>query len=233
MIRQADRAYADFLHQEGYSAYNKSFKHFCFSNLYGFRYDRIKDRFKILSPQLKLDIAFRMDKTAEAFIMGVFKNQQFSLGDRNTQIGMEVAQVSACPITVSSREVVLQAKSPLVIARPKVHKSGKLGSDYLQPDDLGYKAIFFQNLLDKAKSVELPVDLQGQEQWGFEVIGTAPKSRLLTLKAHTPQETQVRGFVYRFRLKAPIPLIELGLDAGFGSQNAQGFGFCEVVEGKG
>ena len=51
-----------------------------------------------------------------------------------------------------------------------------------------------------------------------------------TIKAHTSAQTKVRGYYYEFEIKAPAEIIEIGLNAGFGSMNALGFGFCEIIQ---
>ena len=67
------------------------------------------------------------------------------------------------------------------------------------------------------------------ESYDFDFkLLSAPKQKLVTIKPYTDNETKVRGFVYSFRLKAPVALQELGYYAGFGEKNSMGFGCGEV-----
>ena len=45
----------------------------------------------------------------------------------------------------------------------------------------------------------------------------------------TRQESKPRGYLYRFRIKAPKELIRMGYYAGFGEKNSLGFGCGEMV----
>ena len=67
------------------------------------------------------------------------------------------------------------------------------------------------------------------EQTKLALEGKKVKSRLETIKAGTNAETKVRGYQYAFKLKAPEPLVRIGLLAGFGEKNSLGFGCGEVV----
>ena len=62
-------------------------------------------------------------------------------------------------------------------------------------------------------------------------ILSKPKSRLITIKANTPHESKLRGYLFDFKIKAPAEVIKLGYYAGFGEKNSLGFGCCEVIEG--
>lgn len=63
----------------------------------------------------------------------------------------------------------------------------------------------------------------------FELL-SEPKSKLITIKSGTAEESQLRGYLYKFRLSAPVNLMRMGYYAGFGEKNSLGFGCGEVVE---
>ena len=57
------------------------------------------------------------------------------------------------------------------------------------------------------------------------------KSRLVTIKADTPQQTRIRGFVgFSLKVKAKVEVLELALDAGIAVYGSLGMGSVEVVE---
>ena len=60
--------------------------------------------------------------------------------------------------------------------------------------------------------------------------GQPPKSKLITIKSGTAAQTKVKGWVFDFELDAPRELVEVGILAGFGKENAQGFGCGELVQ---
>ena len=241
VIDRADKDYAEFLHKEGYGNFLKrNYKLFTFSRL-NFPYKkwrRIEDRIKFYTNKgritLSCTFSFFIDKGAESFVMGLFQDQKFRLGDQLNQIDLSVQRVEARPVTVSHNKVHIKTLSPILISRPKIKENGKLGADYLDPEKHeDYAHYFLKNLESKYLSAMqakgMPLKELDTSDWQFELLGKA-RSNLITLKRHTSAQTKIRPFMYTFSLKAPIPVIEFGLHAGFGEETSQGLGCGEVVE---
>ena len=72
-----------------------------------------------------------------------------------------------------------------------------------------------------------PFDMEDKE-FSFELIDKKVKSKLITIKANTPYESRVRGYLCSFRLKAPLELMKIAYEGGVGEQCSQGFGFIEI-----
>ena len=53
---------------------------------------------------------------------------------------------------------------------------------------------------------------------------SAPRSQLVTIAAHTKQETQVRGYRFDFQLRCDPGWLSFLWNAGLGEKNSQGFG---------
>lgn len=95
--------------------------------------------------------------------------------------------------------------------------------------DEGAKFILLNGLKDRylsyyGKSIPLI-----EENCLLNVLDT-PVSELITIKAHTKQETKVRGYMCTFKILAPKELLKLMYESGAGSLCAQGFGCLRVVE---
>ena len=85
----------------------------------------------------------------------------------------------------------------------------------------------------------LPVNYQYElSAWIYRVIRNADAeyADFLHRHGHTTGrktfklcQTQVRGWMLDLELDAPRELLELGLLAGFGRMNGEGFGFGEIV----
>lgn len=230
VIEQADAGYANFLHQKGYETpHRKSFKLFSFSHLQAARFRVVDDRLYIERPEVSLLIGFYMDRTAEEFIKGLFTAQQFKLGDRISQADLEVKSVVMRPISLPSAgtPVHIRAKSPIVVALKQPDNQER----YLSPDEPDFGKLFYANLLEKYRAAtanEIPEDWN-PDGFTFVPVGLPPKSKLIHLKSGKKEATKVRGWLFDFELCAPPELIEIGLLAGFGKYNAQGFGFGVVV----
>ena len=62
----------------------------------------------------------------------------------------------------------------------------------------------------------------------FQSNGKA-RSKLITIKQGTPEETKVKGYLYEFTVEGPPELIRMGYYAGFGEKNSLGFGCVEII----
>jgi CRISPR-associated endoribonuclease Cas6 len=223
IIEKADRDYSTFLHSKGYQIQHRQFKMFCFSQL------EAKMLFQnntliFQEEQARLELGFFVDELAENFIQGIFQRQAFSLGNNYSKAHLTVSQVLVNPKPNIKEKMTFKACSPLVISVP--NQRGH--ADYLSPDDERYAALLKHNLLLKWETAQKPNNediLKVQHTDFYFELASEAKSKLITIKSQTTQETKVRGFVYKFHLQAHPALIETGLMAGFGEKNAQGFGF--------
>lgn len=233
VLQNADAAYSEFLHRQGYTAGRKSFKLFCFSQLNVPKRNILGDRLEVLSREISFIIGFYLDRTAEEFVRGLFQEQRFHLGDRKSRAQFAVQTVEMRPVLMPSGPQALRIRtlSPLVIARKRPDRQP---DEYLHPDDPDFGKLLFVNLLDKyaaATGQALPT-WWDVSRFGFRPVGQPPKSKLVTIKVGTPAETRVKGWMFDFEIDAPWELVELGLLAGFGRGNAEGFGGGEVVDEK-
>lgn len=229
IIEKADAEYSDFLHNVGYSVGRKTFKFFSFSNLVIPNFDIQGDRLQIRSEEITLFISFYVDKAAEHFIIGLFQDQKFSIGDIRSKASFHVKNIESLTEADIGNTVLLRPLSPIVIDE----KQEKGQNIYLSPSDKNFGNYLLENLFEKYRATEQVIPPGWQDfEMKFELLDAQKiKSRLVTLKANTKQETKVRGYShFKFRLTAPKELIELGLLAGIGRMNGQGFGFCELVK---
>ena len=225
VIGNADESYADFLHNKGYQAQGKRFKFFTFSSLHFPKFKIEGDRISVLSDTISLIISFYIDKAAEHFVMGLFKDQRFGLGDKISQVDFIVQHVESLPYEIKNTSLEFRTISPLVVSR----KNERGNDDYLSPADAGYEELFVNNLIDKYLATGneyLPT--WKNEMISFKLISPDPKSKLTTIKADTKEQTKIKGYLFDFELTAPKPILELSYLAGFGRYNAEGFGCVEV-----
>ncbi|WP_212006075.1 CRISPR-associated endoribonuclease Cas6 [Chitinophaga sp. HK235] len=236
ILHQADEEYAAFLHEKGYSRPGslKVFKLFSFSEIRtAFRIEG--DRFRLLSREAVFTISFHLPQAAENFIRGLFLNEIFEIGDRRSKGVFNVAAVQAVPSQLEDipdseiREVLLQPFSPLVCGS----KNDRGYYDFLSPSHPDFVKQLVYNWREKF------ITLYGEEQAdsvfgpvSVEVVlmDNPPKSRLITIKADTPQETKIRGYTnFRLKVKAGGQALRLLADAGAGVYNSAGMGSLQVV----
>jgi len=233
-IAVADMDFASWLHNTGYRIRNKNFKLFTFSNLDIPKRKIERDRLIVLSSDAKLIISFHVDKAAENFIIGLFQNQKFEIGDRISKAQFQVETVESLPVPEFRAEMQFRCLSPVCVSRTVIRK-GKKMPEYLSPEHPEFERIFFDNLIFKylaarnGSSVEEEKSVHESSEFKLTLLGKS-KSRLITIKTGQPQQTRVRGYFFRFRITAPPELLRFGYQAGFGEKNSLGFGCVEVIK---
>ncbi len=228
VIERADAEYSDFLHNKGFQLDGRRFKMFTFSQLDTRHYEILGNQIKLLGKEISFIIRFAVDSSLEHFITGLFMQQRFRLGDKNSTIDLEVVGAETVAPPFFQQTMKYQCLSPLCISRMREDNS----AEYLSPENPDYGKLLAQNLARKSQA------LAGMTEPGraalpdfhFRLLNT-PRKKGVHIKANTASHTQVVGYLFHFELTAPVELHELGYNAGFGEKNSMGFG-CAGVTGK-
>lgn len=226
VLERADADLSTFLHSQGYRTGERAFKFFCFSQLDVRPFELKGDRLILKGDTLKLQISFLVPEVAGSFVQGLFMAQRGSIGDKQSAIAFEVSKVASLPKPRIGPIAQLKTLSPIVVSRKSPQDRYQ---QYLHPYDDGYGTLLFQNLIHKWEAHHQRTwDQAPASMMDFKPLGK-PSSKLITIKAFTPEQTEIRGYLFPFALTAPHELLEIGLAAGFGVENAMGMGYCEVV----
>ncbi len=231
VLERGDLDFSTWLHEQGYRIKGKQFKLFTFSALKIPRFERIEDRLQILSPELFLQVSFCLEPSAEHFLKGLFREQHLGLGDKVSQADFEVETIQMVPTPTFGERMRFRALSPICIAT-QAERKGRNMPQYHHPNDKGYPQLLFNNLINKylaaqmTRSHQIDVVRLEAADMQFQLRGET-KSRLVTLAAHTPRQTRVRGYLYDFELAAPAALLQFAYEAGIGEKNSMGFGCVE------
>ena len=220
-IAKSNNLYADWLHNNGFTNDNKRFKMFVFSNLFP-QCKAIGDRMCILSDTMFLYISFLPDKSTEEFVKGIFLDNLLTLGDEKSKVQFQVENIEALA-TPAFSNYEFQTLSPVTVSIKRENGS----VEYVSPEREDYGRLLTNNLKEKYLAF-YGKEFSGDDSYVFELLSPA-KSRLITIKAHTPAMTKVKGYQYRFRLKADDKLIHIMCEAGLGEKNSTGFGVVEVI----
>ncbi len=231
IIERADSAFSIFLHDQGYSTGNKTFKLFTFSDIQT-PFVRHGDRMLLTTRNAELVVCFYMPLAAENFIKGLFINQQLEVADAKSKVVFLITSIeNVADSWQEGGTVLLQPLSPMVAGR----KNNRGHYDYRSPEDADFGDCLLYNWLEKWGAVHdaSEGDMEELRKNIFiqvQLLKYAPQQRLITIKAGTAAETKVRGYTkFRLVVKAPRALLELALGAGLGLHNAQGFGCVGFV----
>ena len=226
-IARGDSDFATWLHSNGFQLEDRKFKLFTFSQLELPRWKMEGDRLRVISDSLTLTLSFLPERSTEEFIKGVFSEQAFTLGDKKSKISLIVRQIESLPAPQYREVMEFQTLSPMCLSRR--NEEGRI--DYLSPAHEAAGEIILNNLLRKYEAF-FGKPYAGTADFAFEPL-SEPRSKLITIKANTPQQSKIRGFMCRFRLKAPAELMRIAYEAGVGEKNSTGFGIIgEWTEGR-
>jgi len=219
MLAKGNAAYAAWLHQNGFESDGKQFRLFTFSPLFvKIAIDKTKNRLLLIDDKATLQISFLPERSTEEFVKGVFAEQQFTLGDKQSKVQFAIQQIQMMPTPSIDGELRGETLSPLCLA--KQTNEGKIHFYSAAEPEAG-KAIV-NNLINKY-SAFYGRPFEGESAFEWETL-TEPRSKLITIKADTLQQTKIKGSLCKFRLKADPALLHIGYETGLGEKNAMGFG---------
>lgn len=228
ILAQADTQYSVWLHENGYLLHErKRFKLFCYSP---FIFEKVRPLLeagclKIIGERAVWYISFIPEKSTLEFIQGIFAHQSFSIGNKKYQVAFDVVGVEAMPMPPLSEVMTFQALSPICV---KQYEDNKI--QYLSPDNPKFAQGILKGLLARFESIHgQPLDMNDKE-FSFELTDNKVKSKLITIKANTPYESRVRGYLCSFRMKALLDLMKIAYEGGVGEQCSQGFGFIKMKD---
>ena len=226
VIGKADPEFSTFLHSEGYTVGNKRFKLFTYSPLNFGRPTLWKEKslFEIHTDQLYLCVSFHLAQAAEKFIIGLFNNQEVYVGDQFNGLDLVVTKVERLPEPTLNSTMSYRAVSPVVIS---LRSENSKYAQYLSPVENNYIDLLRQNLCNKYDSIPNVDPLSKDMSFEFK-LNSEPKSKLVTVKPYTTEQSKVRGFVFDFTLTCPMEIHRLILSSGIGEKNSMGFGWVEV-----
>lgn len=234
IIDRADGDYAAFLHEQGYRQEGslKSFKLFTFSDIHT-PFKIVGDRLHLLTQQAELEVCFHLPQAAENFIKGLFMQQQLDIADKKSKASFTVQSIESLPNPLqqySEQEIISIFLKPLspMISGLIIERKNYL---FLEPGDPRFSEQLVYNWRSKIAACYNPATAEGTLlMMEIAAMKSPAKSRLITIKAGSPKETKIRGWM-NFELKATGEkrFVELLLNAGAGAYNAQGCGCVEIV----
>jgi CRISPR-associated endoribonuclease Cas6 len=218
-IHRSDAQYSTWLHQNGFIADNKQFRLFTFSHLHVPKYNIAGDRLMIESPTVEWQIAFLPGRSTEEFIRGLFSEQVFTLGDRQSKVQFRVTGIELMAEPVFTTDTVLTTLSPVCIAR-HIPETNQIF--YESPDRPYAREAMLRNLKNKYAAYH-GHDYTGSDTFELKLL-SKPISKLVSIKTGTPYQTKIRGYTFRFKLKADEELLKVMWNSGLGEKGSMGFG---------
>lgn len=222
-LAKGDSAYAEWLHENGFMSGQKKFKLFVFSPLLIEKrtVDTKSNRLVLLQDTASFLISFFPERSTEEFVKGIFQEQEFTLGDRKSKVQFAVRGIEMLPSPVFDGELVGETLSSICLSRR--NEEGKV--HYFSVSEAEAGNAILNNLLNKYQAF-YNTPFNGDPAFEWEVLNK-PRTKLITIKSGTPQQTFVQGSLCKFRLKADNELLKVAYESGVGEKGSLGFGMVE------
>lgn len=222
-LGNASEEFAAMLHDEGFKADKRTFKLFTFSRLFASRSRVAGDRLLLESPAVTLLVSSPVMDFVEHFVSGLFQSDVFNIA--GAQFALAEAETIAIP--EFSERMTFRALAPITESvRDEQNRVRYLGLE----DD--WSEIMQRNLVRKYIALygREPADSRLHWEWDeVYITEQAKRKRRPSVLIEVSEGIKVRGWLVPFTIEGSKELIELGYEAGFGKNNAMGFGMVEVV----
>ncbi len=209
---------AEFLHDQGFKYEKRSFKMFSFSRIMG-QYDfNNKNKELLFQDKFSLHITSPINVFCEELA-------NIMLLSGNVKLGSNIVNVDKVEVVnsqVSSETAYFRTLSPIVVYSTVFKPNGEKYTCYYQPGDKEFKKQIGGNL--QKKFISLFRKKPPLKEIGIEKKGSI-KQNILIYKGFV-----IKGYSCTLKVQAPREILQLGLDAGLGAKNSQGFGCVDILD---
>lgn len=223
-----DNAFTNWLKEKKYLDSTGEYKLFTFSDVVLPPHKLHDDRYQLEGDTANVVISFYAGQEIRAFIESMFPEIEFKMGDSRGKVALKVESIKHIehPEFNEKQKIKFSCLSPMLLSEP-----GNNSGAYISPEQKDFDKVFFKSLMFKyanlVKYMSQGNGLTGLNDLQFKMIGK-PKSKTVKIKTDTPHQKAVKGYVFDFEIKAPLELLQIGYNAGFGELNHLGFGCCEI-----
>lgn len=245
IIQKSSSEYATFLHDDGFKykknidddsgtkSIQKIYKYYTFSNLKLFPKILTKGGFNKVR---KVEIIFStsIDKSFEHVVLGLFADNKFSLQfSKDNRIVFQIEHVETLPEPEFTCEEKFYCLSPVLVTTQL--ENGKHHClDYMIPEERErFVRNLKQNLIHKYEGL-YGKEFNGSEEFefSFDPVYIAKRNGKISKLIKVNKGSvllKFKGFQAPFTIKADSELIKIGYEAGFGNNNALGWGCVDLV----
>ncbi len=227
-LERSSPEFSELMHNYGYSNPDerRKFKLFTFSNL-DVPDRRIENaRLISFSKTISFTLSSPMDDFLQHLVTGLFSDGYFFIESARFRKG----EIISLPEPDFHETMEFSMLSPLVVSVMRPDRS----KEFLKYSDARLAPMLLQNLRAKYELVHRrafegetePFWIQFSERYIAQRQGKIEK--LITIREGREGETKIKAILCPFSITAPVELIKIGYDCGFGEKNAQGFGMVKA-----
>lgn len=211
-----DQITAAFFHDRGFLHGSRSFKVFTFSRLMGPYEINAREGVICFNGSLKLVVSSPSDDFCGSLATCLLARGSILLGKE--EVGIEKVEVQSP--TITGERAIVRTLSPIVVYSTLSKADGAKYTCYFQPGEPEFEEQLCDNLRKKYEAVHGCPAPDGTVR-----VRPFRQPRMHIVKY---LGTVIKGYSCTLQLEGPQALLQLGLDAGFGAKNSQGFGCVEL-----
>jgi len=216
----AQRKIASFLRREGFSDGSRKMKLFTFSRLIGNYSLNLEHKTITFSKDIALVFASPVELIVWELTEFLLKSSCIWIGD----CALQVRDVFFEDSFQGSDELEVIMLSPITVYQTHIN-NGKKHTVYFSPFEPTFEQLIKSNLQRKWRLVYCEDNL-GDEFSIYPLEVSARDKKVIRFR-----DTVIEGWMGRYTLKGDPRFIKMGLDAGLGSKNSQGFGLALATDG--
>lgn len=206
-----DKDLAEFLHDKGYASNGRMFKLFTFSKI--LNKGRNEDGKLNFGKRMELIVSSPVYDFCKSIANSMLKNEELNVGGNN----LKVEEINVLNNLIENDEIIINTLSGIVAYSTFYKADSRKFTYYFMPYEKDFSRIVTENLIKKYNAF---YNANLNPDKGIEIIPLGePKQMLVYYKGYI-----IKSAEGKFLIKGDKRLLQLGLDAGFGSKNSQGFG---------
>jgi CRISPR-associated endoribonuclease Cas6 len=211
-----DEKLASFLHNKGFVNNGRSFKLFTFSRILN-RGKRVNDNFNF-GNKINIIVSSPIEDFCSSIANYMLQREDLHMGKNNVKVN----EIQILNYDLDSEEIVVEALSPIVVYSTFFRPDKSKYTCYFTPLESDFSRIVSENLIRKYNALNntnLPLDSS------IKIIPNGPYKQNITYY----KDILIKGVSGKFIIRGNKELLQLGVDAGLGSKNSQGFGCVRVL----
>ncbi|AEJ40712.1 CRISPR-associated protein Cas6 [Sulfobacillus acidophilus TPY] len=207
------------VHDHGFVIEGRSLRLFTFSQLFGTY--QLKSGVFAFNWPIQLVVSSPIRVIIDQFIQALLSRHQWRIGPTPCRLGSITVQEPR----VTDNKILVRTLSPITIHSTFEKPDGGVYTQYYHPREVEFGRLIRTNLLRKYQVIYGHPWGGAESDFSIRAQG-ATKFHLVRYK-----KTIIKGYAGMFRLEGSKDLLQVGLDAGLGDRNSQGFGLVESISG--
>ncbi|SHI81988.1 CRISPR-associated endoribonuclease Cas6 [Lutispora thermophila] len=209
-----DKNLSNFLHDKGYISNSRAFKMFSFSRIIG--KSMIKEDKINFGTKIQIIASSPLDDFCKSIANNMLQSNYLFIGKNS----IRTEQIEINNQLVTEDKIVVNTLSPIVVYSTLLKPDNRKYTCYFMPREPDFNRLIRDNLIKKYNALT-----NERIESDIEVIPLGPVKQNLTYY----KGTIIKGASGKFLIKGNKKLLQMGVDAGFGSKNSQGFGCVKVI----